>query len=375
MVAAALLSHVLGHFGVWDVLGENTRLYLRLFSRGATPGLLILFGFMIELVYVRHAKQKGFSFSIQRMMYRVILCYLAFILIASIGFLTGLGSLRSFLGNFLLVSPAINANIFAIYFFVLLLMMPIIAVRLRFGVNALLAIVSAVWLVDSLALTPLGSPFAYSSDTLEYLANFFVGVGDSWGPSIFHSLTVTLFGMVLSNAFVERSRKSLSRLAVFAGLAFFIVCLEISKIGWITFLGNIADYTAYRAHNSIVFYAYGILFSLTLMLLAWSLNKILFSVIRHPVTYLGARTFLYFLLGNMILTAFPRTISIDLLTALLIFVLLTSLCYALIKLWEAKFHHWTPVAETRRMMLTTSSYLTKVLLGIQTKVISATTRG
>lgn len=362
MVTVALLSHVLGYFNTWDALGEQPRLYLRLFTRGATPGLLILFGFMLEFVYVKHAQHRGLGYSIKRMSYRAALCYLAFILVAAAGIVGGHTSATDFVGNLLLVSSAINANIFAVYFFMLFAVMPVIALRLRFGITSLLAAITGIWLLDAAVLRSIDSPFSGALDNLDYLSGFLMGLGESQGPSIFHGLTAVLFGMVFGNTFATRSRTSALCLVGLTGTALSILGMEISSVGWTGFLANVADYNAYRAHNSIVYYAYGIVHAVLVMLLAWGLNKLLPQVVRTPVTYLGSRTFLYFLFGNLILSAVPHSfVNTSFWLGVGEAVVLAVTCYALILLWEAKVDGWPPVVEVRKRMLGGSERLMNLL--------------
>lgn len=162
MVAGALLSHVLGYFYTWDALAEQPQLYLRLFTRGAAPGLLVLFGFMLEFVYVRYAQRRGLGYSVKRMCYRALLCYLASALIAAAGMLGGHTSVRDLISNLILISASLNADIFLTYFYVLFAIIPVIALRLRFGIGSLLVVIAGIWFVDVAVLQPVESSFSGS---------------------------------------------------------------------------------------------------------------------------------------------------------------------------------------------------------------------
>lgn len=362
MVAGALLSHVLGYFYTWDTLAEQPQLYLRLFTRGATPGLLILFGFMLEFVYVKYAQRHGLAYSVKRMCYRALLCYLAFVVIAAAGILGGHTSVKELAGNLLLVSDALNANIFRTYFYVLFAVMPVIALRLRFGVGSLLVVIAGIWLVDVAALQFLDTPSSGALSNFDFLGSFLLGLGNSWGPSIFHGLTAVLFGMILGNFFSVRSGTSLVYLGSLTGTALTILGFEIFTVGWNGFLAGVADYEAYRGHNSIIYYAYGAVHAIVVMLLARGINRFLPEAVRRPLTYLGSRTFLFFLFGNLILSAIPRGyVNTDFRVGMGGFVLLTAICYGLILLWEAKFDSWLPIVSMRKGLLGVSESLMKLL--------------
>lgn len=362
MVAGALLSHVLGYFYTWGTLAEQPQLYLRLFTRGATPGLLILFGFMLEFVYVKYAQRRGFGFSVKRMFYRALLCYLAAASIAAAGMLGGHTTVKELVGNLLGISTALNANIFRLYSCILLAVMPVIALRLRFGVGSLLVVIAGIWLVDVTVLQFLGNPFSGALENLSFTGKFLFGLDDSWGPSIFHGLTAVLFGMILGNFFSTRSGASIIYLGGLTGAALVILGTEVLTAGWNEFLAGVANYEAYRGHNSIIYYAYGAVHAVVLMFLARVINSLLSEAVRKPVTYLGSRTFLFFLFGNLILSAIPRGyVNTNFWVGIGGFVLLTAICYGLILLWEAKLDGWQPVVAVRKGMLGFSGGLTKML--------------
>lgn len=340
MVSAAILSHVLGYVHAWDLLGANVTVPLRLFTRGATPGLLILFGFMIEFVYTRVASRYGTGECLRRMLYRVMLCYLAFLVVAAAGFLGGTMTAKQFFLNLFLVQGALNANIFAIYFFVLLLTIPVLFMRLRFGVYSLLAVIAAIWLLDVFWVEPAANPFMGRPGPLRlftHLCDFLTGLGDSWGPSILHSMTLVLFGMSLAHALGSKTLTGALPCSVAVAAALALVLHEGRTAGWANFARNVANYEGYRAHNHEAYYAFGVLHALALMLFAWALTQVLPPAVRGVMTYLGSRTFLYFLVANAVLTAVPRRFSVSSvpLNALL-FVSLLVVTYAAMNLWERR---------------------------------------
>lgn len=182
MVAGALLSHVLGYFYTWDTLAEQPRLYLRLFTRGAAPGLLVLFGFMLEFVYVRYAQRRGLGYSVKRMCYRALLCYLASALITAAGILGGHTSAKDLVSNLILVPASLNADIFLTYFYVLFAIIPVIALHLRFGVGSLLVVIAVIWLVDVAALQRVENSFSGTTGITQVSGPVFSRLGGFMGP-------------------------------------------------------------------------------------------------------------------------------------------------------------------------------------------------
>ncbi len=362
MVAGALLSHVLGYFYTWDALAEQPQLYLHLFTRGAAPGLLVLFGFMLEFVYVRYAQRRGLGYSVKRMCYRALLCYLASALIAAAGMLGGHTSVRDLISNLVLISASLNADIFLTYFYVLFAIIPVIALRLHFGIGLLPVVMAGIWLVDVAVLQPVESSFSGATGIANFLGKFLLGLGGSWGPSIFHGLTAVLFGVGLGNFFATRARAATLSLVCLVGTALVILGAEIYAVGWNGFLAGIADYEVYRGHNSVVYYAYGAVHAMIMILLARGISGFFPQVVQKPATYLGSRTFLFFLFGNMILSAVPRGyVNTNVWLSAGGFVVLVTICYAVILLWEAKFDGWQPVVTVRKQMLNVSEAITNVL--------------
>lgn len=364
MVSAALLSHIMGHFFTWDALSPPFESYLRLFTRGASPGLLILFGFMLEFVYVKYASMNGLSYSAQRMIYRAGLCYMAVALIATAGLIGLHTPIKHYLAQLLLLSNTINGNIFALYFVMLLVMISIIVLRLRFGLFSLLGLIGGTWLIDFLILQRISIPLGDSLRPLNLapLGDFLIGAGESGGPSVFHGLTVVLFGMILGNFFAKRTRRAVYYLIFLVGTATLIVAAEVTKVGWVGFIANVANYDAYRAHNAPIYYAYGIVHAVVIMAAAWQLSRILPAAWQKFMTYLGSRTFIYFLFGNLVLTSIPQgPVLATFWASFVAFVLLVALCNGLIRVWEAAGHSWPPVVALRERMLATAGWVTKRL--------------
>lgn len=364
MVSVALLSHVMGHFFIWDVLTPPFENYLRLFTRGASPGLLILFGFMLEFVYVKYASMNGLSYSARRMIYRAGLCYIAVALIATAGLIGLHTPIKHYLAQLLLLSNTVNGDIFALYFVMLLVMIPIVALRLRFGLLSLLGLIGGIWLIDFLILQRISIPLGDSLRPLNLapLGDFLIGAGESGGPSVFHGLTVVLFGMILGNFFATRSRRGMYCLILLVGTAALIIAAEVTRVGWIGFIANVANYDAYRAHNALTYYAYGIVHAVAVIGIAWQLSRILPAAWQKFMTYLGSRTFIYFLFGNLVLTSSPRgSVLATFWASFVAFVLLVTLCYGLIRVWEAQGHSWPPIVALRERMLSVAAWVTQRL--------------
>ncbi|HMA14592.1 MAG TPA: heparan-alpha-glucosaminide N-acetyltransferase domain-containing protein, partial [Kiloniellaceae bacterium] len=88
-IALAMLSHCFIHFGVWELLSDQAALLLRSFTRAATPTFIILFGMMLEIVYLKMLRRGERQGCWVRLVARAIQCYLLYLLVVTAGILGG----------------------------------------------------------------------------------------------------------------------------------------------------------------------------------------------------------------------------------------------------------------------------------------------
>lgn len=339
-VLLAAFSHIQGHLGTWNAMAEKPMLIYRLLTRGATPGLLILFGVMMELVYVKYARRDGFAATCNRLVYRCLLCYGAFAAIAITGFVAGNTSISSLVGALSLLGTSAYANIFKLYLFLILAMIPLLALRVNKGTLPLLGMVGLIWIVDALVIEPLDNPFTgygYPVRYIEHSLDFFLGLGDSWGPSIFHSVSLVIFGMLMANAIVSRSKVSLLAFAGLTTLSLALTLVEVQTIGWPAYLANIAEISVYRANNHYLYYSYGVVYSVLALVLAWVLYWVLPKLVRIGLTYIGSRTFEFFMLINLLIVATPGSLQVsDLWLSWLALAIYSGITCLMIFAWESR---------------------------------------
>ena len=311
-VTLALLSHALLEFSVSAVTDPSVWLVVRSVTRSATPGLLVLFGVMAEVVHYRRYRLHGRSM-LPRLTRRMWQCYAAFVGLSVLVALTRpeppLFVVRS-LGFLTLEGYTV---IFALYFLLLLALRGVLPLRHRYGFGGLAGLVAAVWAVGALVVARL--PLAH--DTFKALADVALGRGGAWGPSAFHSLTLLVAGMAFGNVLYtgERSRgdrscgdRSLAARALagaFVAASVLLVGREMALVGVHGFFEGITDLSKYRAHNAPVYYAYGILGAALTIPVAYALDALLPSRLLGPVHGLGGKTFSYFVLGNVLLILCP----------------------------------------------------------------------
>jgi hypothetical protein len=301
-VTFALLAHVATQHG-FDLYDTDSGLVSKALTRSATPSLLIVFGVMLEIVYGRRFADKP-DMVASRMLYRATLCYVAFVASAFIAFLAGKKSLESVAGAATLLTSVQYTLIFKLYFFLLIAGVGIVAVRVRYGMASLLVLVGLVWLADLAYISesrPLPQPF-------RNLGGVLFGLGDTFGPSVLHSITFVAFGMALGGvAFARRSsRAARAAVALLLVLAAAALAWEVRSSGLRQVMVGIATEEMSRNSNDVVYYAYGLWAAVALMGLAYVVHLAAPAWLRRVAATLGSETFAYFFIGNAILLALPR---------------------------------------------------------------------
>ena len=303
-VTFALVSHALLEFGVQAVTPAPVWLALRSVTRASTPGLLVLFGVMAEVVYARRYQSVGGALR-PRLYHRAFQCYVAFVALAALVVVA-----RPEPAGYLLASLVYGRLegynvIFALYSFLLLALAGLLPVRARWGFGGLAAVFASVWAVDA----ALRSLPALPSEpvALRVLGDVTFGLGRVWGPSAWHALSLVVAGMAFGHVLYVRPRRrdAVALAAVVVAVAAVLVGVEVAEVGVVSFFERLVDLGQYRARNHPAYYAYGVLASLPLVGLAYGLHAVAPRPLGTLLHALGSKTFSYFLLGNALLIAIP----------------------------------------------------------------------
>jgi hypothetical protein len=200
-IMLAMLSHCLWTVGYFDVAHySGASLVLRLVIAASTPTFIVLFGVMLEIVYVPMQRANGGTKVARRLISRAIQCslfYAASVLVLLLawphfGFLYALRC-ELFMG----ATPL--SGILAFYFVMMLLAPALVGLRIRYGlwplVTAAVGILASYGLLMSLP-TPrqFGAPPALDTLALLLFGRGEPGLG---GPSVMHGFTLVVLGMAL----------------------------------------------------------------------------------------------------------------------------------------------------------------------------------
>lgn len=144
-VILALLTHALETINLFDQLGTDS-VYIRQFTRMATPMFVFMFGFMVELVYVKRVEQK--QSSVSKWLYiRSFQCYVAYALTSLSAYFGGYKTIEDVLASLVFLSNAHFGNILRVYCIILLLTPTIINIRIKHGIKSLYFFITLLLIV------------------------------------------------------------------------------------------------------------------------------------------------------------------------------------------------------------------------------------
>ncbi|MCC5828428.1 MAG: hypothetical protein JJU36_03180 [Phycisphaeraceae bacterium] len=169
-------------------------------ARGATPAFFIIFGIMVEIVYVKRWQQQGGLSVARRLATRSSQCYLGYASVSIAGLLAGGMTMSEFGRSLLGLAPNHFGNILLFYAIALLAMIPLLKIRLTLGAWVPAAIIVAVWIID-----PVLDLFTWP-DRQEPIARWtgmLFGRGET-GFSLIHGMTFMMAGLLLGMA-IKRS--------------------------------------------------------------------------------------------------------------------------------------------------------------------------
>lgn len=307
-VFLALLSHALLTIGIYRKLGADI-FHIFQFTRMATPMFVFMFGFMIELVYVRRAEKNNQSV-VSRLFVRSFQCYVAYALTSLCALLGGFKSLEGFVTSLIFLSDSRFGNILRIYSVMLILSPIIIKLRRIYGVKilyffliALLTLHSQIHEVQSFDFGAFGKPL-----------NILFGIGNSLGgPSVAGAFIFYISGMIVA-ASLRSSRTNLSLVSFYKSVAFLLLIMGL--IGWVMVSDtpvqawkHFSDFT-YRKHNAPGYFIIGTICSLIVIALfsvVFRQGKI--SKYFSYIMPIGTSSLISYTVGNVILNLFGMYIK------------------------------------------------------------------
>jgi len=308
-VILAIFAHAM-HFHDWPQNLDGPSTILRFTMRTATPLFLLMFGLMLELVYVRKADKTGLKSVTKRLIVRSGQCYLGYALTVLAGFISGYDNLEETILTLLFLKNSSLADILGFYCIVLLVAIPVIWLRLKFGLWILIVFLVLIWIGDIYLKQYTWKDFGMINGWVGIL----LGTGTyPFGPSVWHGFTFVLVGMVIANSLStwrEHNLQSFYKVSIsFAIIALAVILHLVNTASLAEVFENFHRYTAYRAHNHYGYYAIGSFTGIvTLILLSklYPLGQKLPSS-ASKLLVLGRSSLLSFSLGNIFLNLIPAS--------------------------------------------------------------------
>ncbi len=245
----ALFDHSLNDFNIWGNYSFEQFAMVKLFTTSATPTFLFLFGMMLELVYLKRLRKTGLPTIKPKLYIRSFQCYLGFILTSVAGLIGGYLSVKGAIGTTFFAVNNHYGNILKIYSVMILLAIPLLLLRNRYGIWFIVIICCSYWLTY-----PLTNEIEISHGNIAIFMSSIFGIGGSGGPSVFHSLSIVALGM-LSASFIDFENKwRFQKMNLY--LLFILLCLlgfVVYATPWNDLLENYFT-NKYRYNNHPIYY-------------------------------------------------------------------------------------------------------------------------
>jgi len=311
-ILGALTAHAVAVFSVWPSVPPNTikALANALFFT-CTPTFFLLFGVMLEVVYVSRCERDGAASVSRRLALRAVQCAAGLALGMVCAWLSG-RILTAQLGAALLgMIDTPNSGILRFYAIAMLLSIPVVLLRPRLGPWLPVALITVIWLVAA-ALPWL--PWPDATSRWAFLTGFLFAHPPLWpGGSVWHNLSVVFLGMVLGYQLRQRLARGLTPfggpvvvVVALAGLVGVALC-----IGHMGFSEVAHGYCSTgRQLRSAAHPAYFLISTLCAMVLIALAQQVYPSAttreqVRLPFVALGRHSLLTFALGNALLNLYP----------------------------------------------------------------------
>ncbi len=306
----AVGDHAMRHFGIMDLLTGPEKYPVALLFRSATPMFYLLFGMMIELVYLRYYQTGGMPTLFRKALLRSVQCYACFALVNVVGVVVSQREAMWLAGPLSFAGNGIGAvGVLRFYALAFLLLPFIVMLRAAIGRIAYPALFAIFWAVGLVFLAPSQSPDPCEAGPCLRVAFLYAGYAGS-AYSLFHGLTIVFLGGVLAASFSEAGlatgwrRFLLAAAGIGAILAFAVIgFVAVEGVG--AFLRGFQT-NAFRFGHHYVYYGFATATALALLLGFYAMQQ---RFDMRPFTLLGRRSLFSFTAGGVLLNLFLAATS------------------------------------------------------------------
>lgn len=308
-ILLAMGSHVWTVSRIGDFYEGRWVEVLRIGMAAATPTFIILFGTMLEIVYLPRFTPGRRSTTSAKLLSRAVQCWLLYALSVLVLFLVHDSYSAMFsVATILMLGVTPFTDILKFYSIVLILAPILLWARCRLGLIALVVAAVAVHLAYPLLIT-LPTPTELKLPTeIDRLWKFLFGLGEAQlgGPSVMHGISLVIIGMAIGRALIGafealrddaslRRRATIILVSAGAPLAFLFVILDENTIHD---LGNMS----LRIAGHPLYFFVGMLFACVLTTTAVLVTTLCGpSRIWRFSAFLGRTSLFTFSFGNILL--------------------------------------------------------------------------
>jgi hypothetical protein len=305
-ILLAMGSHAFLHFGVWPLLNSHLALLLNALIRSATPTFIILFGMMLELVYLKRILAGKRADCWRRLVSRAIQCYALYLCVIIAGVAGGKLSSNEGAKAALFLADAYFANILKFYSVGLLAGLVLIELRARFGLRVVAYACAVIWISY-----PFVKAIPDLPGSMAHFASMLVGAGAKTGPAIWQGMSLVALGMFLGRAVQgllssERSDRKQALLLLGVIIAFLSTtsAVIILQTGWRPVLHDFAD-LGYRVANHPNYYLLGSLLAMGVIAGGIAAAGVLPTVVVSRLNVFGISSLFAYAFGNVVLNLLP----------------------------------------------------------------------
>lgn len=290
-IMLALTDHGMNDFNIWKNYSVQTFTALKVLTTSATPTFILLFGMMLEIIYLGKLRRAGLRKTAAGLVNRSFQCYVGYFLTTVAGVIGGFKLIKGAFAEVLFLGNNHFGNILKIYTILLLVAIPLVWFRNKYGIKWTVVLGFAPWL-----LYPLLQSLSPIDGNIGIFTSSMFGVGGQGGPSIMLSLSIVTTGMLVAS-FISFEHKGAFQKKTIAVIAVFLIAVMI--VFFVVPIGPLhQQYTTngYRDDNNVIYY----IFSTTLGLIVALVSSFIIPIGSHISK--PTHTFLAF--GRSSLTAF-----------------------------------------------------------------------
>ncbi len=302
----SISSHMFSGANLWADLGLPGKIYLAL-TRFTTPEFIAISGMMLEIVYYRTVIKKGFGAAQKRLIVRSIQCYGFYAASVFFELFANKFRVEEGLRSLIFLGPSYYSEILKYYTFLLLLFIPLLWLRHKWGWK-----IAAIPGIAAWGLVPFITNLPWDQYPGEFhtLSAYWVGRPVNLSNfSILHSLIFVSIGLIIANLMKTPDGKFDTARYIRTALYLAGICAAISAslLIWYSPQQLFNGYTGYfRLHHHPGYYFISLTGGLLLMSIApWFLRQPWLKPFILWFEALGKDSLYCFLVGNSLAALWP----------------------------------------------------------------------